>query len=347
MSKIIRTPTCARGGVTAEEKLRLDEHAKLWISRALRTAPIQPDEIVPAIKAVYRAAGLREPRVVIVPSPLVMAFAYGASAAIWYTRAGAATDAATRAATDDATRAATDDATDANPERGAAAACRFLAGNLAISCAVRWSNAYQGGNMWAPWDCYLTAMRDIIGLRLSTHAAYGSWEHAAIHGGFRVMHEKFCLVSDFPEILRRDEQHRPHCETGPSHRWRDGWALYHWHGTRIPAAWIEDRASLTPQAALGQQNTELRRAACEILGWNNILAALNARLVDKDDDPQIGELLEVDLPDAPRERFLRAQCGTGRTIIVWVSKSHRTALEANAATYQIPPDLLKLKEHRT
>lgn len=201
--------------------------------------------------------------------------------------------------------------------------------------------------MWAPWDCYLTAMRDIIGLRLSTHAAYGSWEHAAIHGGFRVMHEKFCLVSDFPEILRTDEQHRPHCETGPSHRWRDGWALYHWHGTRIPAAWIEDRASLTPLAALGQRNTELRRAACEILGWNNILAALNARLVDKDDDPQIGELLEVDLPDAPRERFLRAQCGTGRTIIVWVSKNHRTALEANAATYQIPPDLLKLKEHRT
>ena len=86
MAKIIRTTTRAAGGITAEEKRRMDEHAALWIRRAMRTEPIDPHEIVPAIKGLYAAAGLQAPRVVIVPSPLVMAFAYGAASAIWYMR---------------------------------------------------------------------------------------------------------------------------------------------------------------------------------------------------------------------------------------------------------------------
>jgi hypothetical protein len=39
--EIVRTPDRVTGGVTAEEKQRLGEHAKLWIARALRTAPIR------------------------------------------------------------------------------------------------------------------------------------------------------------------------------------------------------------------------------------------------------------------------------------------------------------------
>ncbi len=84
--KIIRTKSKAHGGITAHEKQLMDERANLWIARAMRTAPIEPDKIIPAIEGLYAAAGLKKPRVVIVPSPLVMAFAYGASAAIWLVR---------------------------------------------------------------------------------------------------------------------------------------------------------------------------------------------------------------------------------------------------------------------
>ena len=83
-NKIVRTETKATGGITPDEKLRMDAHTKIWISRAMRTAPIESGKIIPAIEGLYKAAGLKKPRVVIVPSPLVMAFAYGASAAIWY-----------------------------------------------------------------------------------------------------------------------------------------------------------------------------------------------------------------------------------------------------------------------
>lgn len=188
--------------------------------------------------------------------------------------------------------------------------------------------------MWAGYDSYLTAFRDILGLRLKEHEKYASWEQAAIEGAFRVLHPEFCLVSDFPEVLKVDAENRPHCETGPSHRWRDGWSLYHWHGVSIPANWIEDRESLTAQAALTWANIEQRRAACEIVGWINILQELKAKTIEQDEDPMIGELVEVEI-EGSRERFLRVQCGTGREFALPVPPTVKTALQANAWTFGI------------
>jgi len=156
------------------------------------------------------------------------------------------------------------------------------------------------------------------------------------------MHPEFCIVSDFPEYIKVDAENRPHCETGPSHRWRDGWSLYHWHGVKVPGQWIEDKASLTPAIALGCENIEQRRAACEIIGWNRILRELNAKTIDKDVDPQIGELVEVTL-EGTKERFLRVLCGTGREFALPVPTTTKTALEGNAWTYGVenPMEFIK------
>ena len=407
----IRTKTKITGGITSEEKARLDGVAAEWIGIAMRTAPIEPDKISAAIKGLYEAASLKAPRVVIVPSPLVMAFAYGASAWIWHCRKSAATDAATtaattaatyaatddatddattaatyaatddatyaatyaatRAATDDATKAATWDATYAattaatraatkaatyaatddatyaatyaatkqsnlwTNEQQAAQVCRTLAGKGGLECAKKWHSVYQGGNMWAGWASYISGFHDVLGLDLPEHAAYKFYEDAARHGGFRVIHEEFCIVSDFPEVLRKDDQNRPHCENGPSHRWRDGWSLYHWHGVKIPSEWIEKKEELTPEIALTWENIEQRRAACEILGWSRILDELESRIIDEDGDPEIGTLLEVNIPDSGLERFLKVKCGTGRTFALPVPPTMKTAIQASAWTYGI------------
>ena len=144
------------------------------------------------------------------------------------------------------------------------------------------------------------------------------------------MHEEFCIVSDFPETIRVDDQNRPHCENGPSHRWRDGWSLYHWHGVKVPMEWIENKKGLTASIAIGQENAELRRAACEIIGWENILSQLRATVVDSDPDPEIGTLLRADLPDAPASQFLRVQCGTGRLFALPVPPEMENAIQAQA-----------------
>ena len=373
------SPNQEGDGIAPKEAARLEDHDDLWIARAMRTDPIEPDKIVPAIEGLYRAAGLKKPRVVIVPSPLAMAFAYGASSAIWnqgatretrvsrvvgkissflkkyntyledidraaavYVTTRAATsdavDDATHAATSDmssstrntdgstskavftaihvaaavATRAATSDVTsravqaacdavdaatyptsraiddaireatgiattyadlyatkgDAMTGHGVISCCRRLAGEDGIEAAGNWWQACERGNMKASSECYYTAMRDVFGLRLPEHEKYYFWEMAAIHGGFRVMHEEFCIVSDFPEVLKFDGQNRPHCADGPSLRWRDGWSIYHWHGIAVPGEWIMDRASVTPQIAQYWHNVEQRRCACEMIGWH-------------------------------------------------------------------------------
>ena len=161
------------------------------------------------------------------------------------------------------------------------------------------------------------------------------------------MHEKICWISERHCVVKKDDEKRIHCEDGPAIAYPDGWGIYAWHGVIIPAGWIIDRTLLTPEIALGQSNTEQRRAACEILGWSSILTRLSARTIDRDIDPQIGELVEVNLPDSGKERFLRVLCGTGREFAIPVPPMMTTALEANAWTYDIPPQLMKQKESRT
>ncbi len=320
MNKTVRTPTRAEGGITPKEAEQMAAHSQTWIGYAFRTTPIEPDKIVPAIEGLYEVAGLKKPRVVIVPSPMVMVFAYGAASIILEKNLTAPTQIA---------RVETD-----TVEQAAARACYQLAGKDGLERAQRWYEAYQGGNMWAGYECYLTAARDILGLRLPEYEKYKYWEQAAIHGGFRVMHPEFCIVSDFPEVIKVDNQNRPHGENGPSHRWRDGWALYHWHGVKIPAEWIEEKDKLTAKTALTWENVEQRRAACEILGWDKILVELNAKTIDKDPDPEVGELLEVML-EGSKERFIRVQCGTGRKFALPVPPNMKTALQANAWTFGI------------
>lgn len=189
--------------------------------------------------------------------------------------------------------------------------------------------------MWAGWCAYIAGMRDVLGLDLPEYKKFKFYEDAARHGGFRVMHEEFCIVSDFPEIIKKDEQNRPHCENGPSHKWRDGWSLYHWHGVSIPSEWIEDKKSLTAKIALTWENIEQRRAACEIVGWAKIMEELDAKVIDADGDPEIGTLLEVELPDSGKERFLKVQCGTGREFALPVPREMKTAIQASAWTYGI------------
>jgi hypothetical protein len=150
-----------------------------------------------------------------------------------------------------------------------------------------------------------------------------------------------------PEYIRWDDANRLHCETGPAIRYPDGFAMYSWHGVRVPGEWIENRPSLTAAVALSVPNVEQRRAACEILGWVNILSELNSSVLDEDEDDQIGTLVEVDIPDIGRERFLRVRCGTGREFAIPVPPNVHTALEANAWTFGLNPEDLRDLEVRT
>jgi hypothetical protein len=119
-------------------------------------------------------------------------------------------------------------------------------------------------------------------------------------------------------------------------QYRDGWALYYWHGTSIPEKWITNGPEITD--ALTHENLEERRCAAEIIGWARVLKELNPRIINTHDDPQIGQLIEVDIPDIGREKFLRVACGTAREFALAVPPEMKTAHEANAWTWARTPE---------
>lgn len=201
------------------------------------------------------------------------------------------------------------------------------------------------GSHEAAWLSFYDFMQNEVGIDLEGKLD-GLWAVAKTCGWVSC-YDTLAVVQDRPVHIKMDEDNRLHSETGPAILYADGFAVYAWHGVRVPSNWIENKSSLTPKMALTWENMEQRRAACEILGWVHILNELNATVIDQDEDPQIGTLLEVDIPDIGREKFLKVLCGTGREFALPVPPDMKTALQSNAWTYDIDPDLLKTLEVRT
>jgi hypothetical protein len=201
------------------------------------------------------------------------------------------------------------------------------------------------GSHEAGWLSFYSFMKEQVGIKnLEKVAGLVEVAHTC---GWVWVSKNVCVLSEKPIAVRFDDQSRLHSETGPAIEYRDGTVVFAWHGVRIPRQWIENKESLKAEEALTWDNMEQRRAMMEIIGWDKILQKLKAKTIDKDEDPEIGELLEVNIPDVGRERFLRVQCGTGRFFAMPVPPTVKTALEANAWTYDIPSDLLKEIEVRT
>jgi hypothetical protein len=135
--------------------------------------------------------------------------------------------------------------------------------------------------MWSGFLSYATAFRDTGWLDLPEHALLAHMEDAA-EGGFRVMHEEFCLVCDNPEILLKDAQNQPHCEDGPSHRWRDGWSLWHIHGVCVTEQIVLRPETLTLDQIDKEENAEVRRVMVDRYGTQKYLSESGAKLLHAD-----------------------------------------------------------------
>ena len=184
---------------------------------------------------------------------------------------------------------------------------------------------------WCAWEAFGLFCHE-IGVRYDADdlVLLQEWSRLSQSVGWWAAWDNICVVSDRPRSVKFDDQRRLHCATGKAVEYSDGWGVSSWHGVQIPDEWLTNKNSLSPQFALKWGNVEQRRAACEILGWDNILSQLAAKIIDADPDPEIGTLLRVDLPGAPQEQFLRVQCGTGRLFAIPVPPDMKTAIQAQA-----------------
>jgi hypothetical protein len=151
-----------------------------------------------------------------------------------------------------------------------------------------------------------------------------------------------CIMTERPALIQRDEGGRLHCVSGPALAYPDGCAVHVWHGLRIPAWLVEDRARLTPELIEAEANAELRRVMLEMFGFDRYIEARHATLIAEDECLGLPrQLFEIDLegdiirvlrvlngtvePDGRRRQFhlgVPLECNTPHEAVAWSYGRH-------------------------
>jgi hypothetical protein len=195
---------------------------------------------------------------------------------------------------------------------------------LACEAYEKW---WQGGNQWSAWDSCLSFFRYVAKLPID-YTAWDSWETLSLHSGPRCVHEKFCMISDRPEILTVDEQNRPHNATGPFCQWRDGTAIWAIHGVFIRSGAILHPEKITAQEIHSENNEEVKRVLIEQMGWVKYLRESKAKLLDSRYNERDMQTEELYSASDGRRRIVVADPSTGRRYALGVPREVATCEQA-------------------
>ena len=162
-----------------------------------------------------------------------------------------------------------------------------------------WADSkYVSTYFWGGMDAYWVAwgqFAEHIGVPIDKQEHFHAYIDFSKNCGVSYLYPGFAFVSDRPTVLMKDHETRLHCEDGPALAFKDGYEVYTWHGKNVPDEWI--KSNPTARDILTETDMEVRAAGFEIIGWANMLDELGAVIVDIDDDPVIGALYEVSLPE--------------------------------------------------
>lgn len=153
---------------------------------------------------------------------------------------------------------------------------------------------------------------------------------------------RVAVVCERPVALHRDEAGRLDHGEGPALAYPDGFALYAWRGMPVPAEFLGELPSLTPDRIRSEENAELRRVMLEYYGYDRYLADSGARPVHRD---ETGTLWRIDLVDDEPVVMVEVlnstpePDGTRRTYWLRVPPSTRTAREGVAWTFGLSADV--------
>jgi hypothetical protein len=155
----------------------------------------------------------------------------------------------------------------------------------------------------------------------------------------------FCIISEMPSSIRRDDNNRLHCADSDAVTFKDGYKLFFWHGTAVPRDWIVRKDLINWEVIHGEVNTERRRCLLEILGTEKYLKLTGGvTLVDADFDAQGNEMkLFISRKRDPffweKIQYLEVICpSTGRKYILYPpNQKSRNVWQAKASTFKNQP----------
>jgi len=142
---------------------------------------------------------------------------------------------------------------------------------------------YDGGNLYS-FRCSLVSFaRDIIGIKCKEPKYHRHYETCTRLSGPRYMHEKFCVISDFPIELNyytRNGELVAHNDKGPSHLWADGFAIWTINGIAVTEQIVMSPETLTIDQIDAEVNEEIKRVMIERFTWTRYITETNAECLD-------------------------------------------------------------------
>ncbi|MFF3686695.1 DUF6745 domain-containing protein [Streptomyces sp. NPDC002187] len=163
----------------------------------------------------------------------------------------------------------------------------------------------------------------------------------ASHAGWWWPYENVAVICERPAQLHRDEAGRLDCGDGPALVFPDGFALYAWRGMPVPADFLRELTSLTPERIRTEENAELRRVMLEHYGYDRYLAESAAEPVHRDETGILWRIALADDEDVVMVEVVNSTPepdGTHRTYWLRVPPDTRTAKEGVAWTFGLHAD---------
>ncbi len=171
--------------------------------------------------------------------------------------------------------------------------------------------------------------------------------------GWIYFYENVAFVSARPTVRTQAEDRNSrqvellHCPDLPAMEFKDGWKIYAWHGTRMPADCYEQ--SVTAQRILSEPNVEVRRALIErydhFHGKGQFMEDCGATVIDAAQQRMLNgtvaenQLIQVDLADDPEGKMVALRLNdpsTERKYIVRVPPDMRRVTQALAWCANVP-----------
>lgn len=113
------------------------------------------------------------------------------------------------------------------------------------------------------WFGFITCLLEMLEQRKTTELA--GLRLVAENAGWILPHSNVCWLADRPVGLSFDQWGRLHASSGPALRYRDGWSVYAWKGTRVPSWIIDEPQAITLPWIDAQIDPLVRRAMIDII----------------------------------------------------------------------------------
>ncbi|MGW3329752.1 DUF6745 domain-containing protein [Streptomyces rubiginosohelvolus] len=158
----------------------------------------------------------------------------------------------------------------------------------------------------------------------------------ARNAGWWWPYENAVVITERPDVLHRDEAGRLDHGEGPALAYGDGFALHAWRGMPVPAEFLDELSSLTPERIRAEENAELRRVMLEYYGYDRYLTESGAEPVHRDETGILWRIALDGDEDVVMVEVVNSTPepdGTYRTYWLRVPPTTRTAKDGVAWTF--------------